>query len=235
MLSYTIHDLANNERPRERLANIGAPSLSDSELLAIILRIGGRKESVLELSRRILLEFGGFADLAKTSIEQLTAIKNVGLTKAVTIKAMCEIGLRISFGGEERSSVIKTPEDIYRLLKKDLYVEGKEILYLVSLDSRHRVIAKDIVSVGTVNETVVHPREIYKQALSRNAVSIVLVHNHPSQDINPSAEDILVTEKIVQAGKVMGISLIDHVVVSDNGYCSLKALGIFKSRKGVKK
>ena len=236
MLSYTIHDLANSEKPRERLVSIGPPSLSDSELLAIILRTGGRKVSVLELARRILLEFECFAGLAKTSLEQLTEIKYVGLAKAITIKAMCEIALRINLVGEERSSIRKTPEDIYRLLKKDLFGEGKEILYLVSLDSRNRVIAKDLISVGTVSETIVHPREIYRQALSRNAVSIVLVHNHPSQDIKPSTEDILVTEKVIKAGKLMGISLVDHVVVSDNDYCSLKALNLFKvSRKGVRK
>jgi DNA repair protein RadC len=239
MFSYTIHDLDNREKPRERLINTGADSLSDTELLAIILRVGGKKESVLELARKILLEFGGFHGLIEVSVEQLLAFKNIGFAKAVSIKALCEIALRINLTEKKKSTSIKTPEDVFKLINKELYGKRKEKLYLISLDARNKVISKDVVSIGTISEALVHPREVYKQALLRNAVSIILVHNHPSSDTTPSTEDILVTERVAQAGVLLGVSLVDHIIVSDTDYCSLKALNLFEVKKldgeGVRK
>ena len=231
MLTYKIKDLNNNEKPRERLLNLGASALSNSELLALLLQTGGRNESVLELSRGLLIKFGGLSGVLEASVAQLTSQKNVGQAKAVIIKAAGELALRINFLNDVKTKAVSTPKDIYKFLKKDFYGKKKEVLYAISLDSRNKIIGKDIVSVGTVNETVVSPREIYRQALLRNAVSIILVHNHPSQDTAPSTEDILVTEKVAQAGVMMGIALVDHVIVCDSEFSSLKALNLFKTRK----
>ncbi|OGC47237.1 hypothetical protein A2886_01145 [candidate division WWE3 bacterium RIFCSPHIGHO2_01_FULL_42_13] len=231
MSSYKVRDLPDSEKPRERLVKYGAEILSDSELLAIILSVGGKEESVLELSRRVLAEFGGFKGLAQASPEQLVSLKNVGEVKAITIKAACEIGLRVTSDSGPASEFIKSPEDIYRLVRKDLYGKKKEHLYLISIDSRGRAIAQDLISIGTVNEAVVHPREIFRQAIMRTAVSIILVHNHPSQDTSPSSEDIFLTKKVADAGRLLGLNVLDHVIVSDKEHCSLKALGFLKAKK----
>ena len=235
MFVYKVRDLPVGEKPRERLVKHGAAALSDSELLAIILGEGGKDESVLSLARRILIEFGGLGGVLQASPEQLMALKNVGKVKAITVKAVCEIGLRVTSGSERSVEFIKSPEDIYKLVKKDLYGKKKEHLYLISIDSRGSVIAQDLISIGTVNETVVHPREVFRQAVMRAAVSIILVHNHPSQDTSPSSEDIFLTKKIVEGGRLVGINILDHVIVSDKEFCSLKALGLLKTGKFVSK
>ena len=130
---------------------------------------------------------------------------------------------------------ISCPQDIFKVVRDDLAGKEKEYLYLLSLDSKNKLIAKDIITIGTVTETLIHPREIFKQALIRNAVSIALVHNHPSQDIEPSEEDILLTERLTEAGAVMGIPLVDHLIISNADFVSMKALDLFRSSKFVSK
>lgn len=239
MCSYVLKDLKSDDKPRERLANLGPRALSNAELLAILLRTGGKGESALTLAGNILSKFEDFDGLINASLEQIRSIKNVGQAKAIEIKALCEIGLRIALEEKNGKREIKNPKDAFKLVRKNFYAKKKEELHLISLDSRQRVIAEDLISIGTVNETVVHPREVYGQAFLRNAVSIILVHNHPSQDTTPSAEDILLTEKIAKAGGVLELPLIDHIIVSNKEYTSLKALDVFKVRKfngkGVKK
>lgn len=231
MITYTIKDLGNNEKPRERLVNLGSHALSDSELLAIILQSGGKDESVLDLSRKLLVSFNGYKGLREASVEQLKVFKNIGMAKAVAIIAVCEIALRLNLSDEKEIKYVKFPKDAFNILKKDLFGKKREELYLISLDSRNKVIAKDRISIGTVNETIVHPREVFRQALLRNAVSIVLIHNHPSQETTPSSEDLIVTETIAKAGGLLGIALVDHIIISNTEYCSLKALGVFKTKK----
>ena len=230
-VSYILKDLKDSDKPRERLIKLGPEALSSSELLAVLLRTGGKGESSLILAGKLLSKFEGLEGLVNASLEQLEGVKNIGRAKAVEIKAVFEIALRIALKGEAKRKIIENPKDAFNLVRKDFYSKKREELHLLSLDSRQKVIAKDIVSMGTVNETVVHPREIYRQALLRNAVSIILVPNHPSQDTTPSSEDILLTEKVSKAGVILGISLIDHLVVSNKEYTSLKALGVFKVRK----
>lgn len=228
---YSLRDLARTEKPRERLAELGTRSLSDSELLAIVLRSGGKGESALSLAQNLLNKYEGFYGLNSASLEHLMEIKNIGFAKATSIKALCEIAIRLSNLPEKKTVTIKTPKEVFRLVKKDLYGKKREELILICLDTRNKFISKDRVSVGTINETLIHPREVFRQALLRNAVSIILVHNHPSQESSPSSEDILLTEKIAKAGKLLGIALVDHVIVCDREFCSLKALGIFKTIK----
>ena len=157
-------------------------------------------------------------------------IKNINLAKAAGILAGVELGIRLT-ETETLSPIVKRPEDIFNSIRSDLYGKTTEYLYLISLNTRNRLISKDIISIGTVNETLLSPREIFKKALSRNAVYIILAHNHPSQDIAPSNEDILATEKTRKAGLMLGIPLIDHLIVCNDKFNSMKALGLMETLK----
>lgn len=213
------------------MLNKGAESLSDTELLAIVLRTGGENNSVLELAGKILKKFGGLKGLLNADITQIQTLKDVGTTKAVTLKAVCEIALRISMEEKSGDLSIRKPEEVFRFLKKDFFEKNKEYLYLLSLDSRNKIISKDLISIGTLNETLIHPREIFKTALLKNAAGIILAHNHPSGDTSPSMEDLKVTEQVAKAGNIIGVNFIDHVIVSNTGFLSIKSLGIPGSNK----
>lgn len=227
MLNIRIKDLNKNDKPRERLEIHGANVLTDAELLALVLRSGGKHTSVLLLAQQILSTFDGFKGLLHTEIKELTNFKNIGYAKACSLKAACEIALRIRDNETQKpTETINSPETIYKLIRKDFYAKSKEMLCVISLNIRNKVIAKDIVSVGSLNETIVHPREIFKLAMSKNAAAIILVHNHPSGDPTPSLEDIKITQRIYKAGLDIGISLIDHLIVTDTSYKSLKSLGL---------
>ncbi len=232
MSTNLIKDFQQDERPREKAVSKGIGTLTDTEILALLLRSGGKNESVIELARKILNRFENFNGLLSCDLNELINFHNVGLAKATAIKAACEIALRIkSKSNENDKQYIKNPEDIKKLLNSELYGKTNENLYLVSLDSRNKVIAKDLISVGTATESVIHPREIYKKAISRNAISIILVHNHPSNEPSPSLEDINVTKQIAEAGQQIGIPLVDHIIFCDNSFSSMKALQIFSSYK----
>lgn len=230
-MQYKICDLPSNEKPRERLMSFGAASLSDSELLAIILRSGGKESSAISLAREILINSGGLKNLHNLSFEKLRDIKNVGIAKAASLKAVCEVSLRINSEETITRKKVCKPEDVYRLVKRNIYKKNKEILILLSLDSRNRAISVDVLSVGSVTSAIIDTREIFRQALHRNAVSIILVHNHPSGDTTPSSEDLILTESITKASKLMNIPLLDHVIVTDDQFASLKALDVFSTKK----
>lgn len=229
--SLTVKTMCASDRPRERLLNSGAPSLSDAELLSVILRSGGEGDSVLLLSSRLLAEYGGLKNLFQTDISQLMKIKNIGFVKASCVKAAYELALRFNKNIDIELPLMQKPQDIYDVVKSDIFGKKKEYLYLISLDSRNRMISKDLVSIGTIGETLVNPREIYRQALIKNACSIVVVHNHPSGNPSPSPEDLLVTEKLISAGASIGMPLVDHLIVCDTQFVSLKALNIFENVK----
>ena len=230
MINSLLKTINRNDLPRERLAALGTEALSDIELLSIILGAGGKNESVFELSSKILSDLHGFKGLYKTDYNKLISFKNVGKAKAASIKAVCEISKRIFIEKELTKININKPKDVYESVKKFFYSKEKEHLYLISLDSRNRLISTDLISIGTVNETLVHPREIFKSALEKNAVSIILVHNHPSGDANPSEDDIKVTERIHKAGIDIGIALIDHLIVTNTDWVSLKSLNLLERR-----
>ncbi len=225
--------------PRERLIKYGSSSLSNAELLALVMRVGGKDSSVLELATRIITQFGGISGLKTVTIQQLLSIKHLGVAKACAILALGELSLRLYCDVTEESKKIKSPEDVFELVHRDFIGQKRELLILVSLDSRNRFISKDLLSVGSINETLVSPREVFMQVLRREAVSFVLCHNHPSNDTTPSSEDIVLTEKIASVGAVLGIALIDHLIICENTFSSLKALNIFETfnsdRKEVKK
>ena len=218
-----IQDLMDYDKPRERLLSAGAASLSDRELLAVVLRSGGKSGSVISLASTILSDLGGFKGLMTADIHQLLGYRDVGIAKAASIKALGEISLRVQSLEEIRKAKMQCPLDVFNLLRKDFYAKSKEYLYVVSLDARRYVISRSLISIGTVSETLIHPREIFMQALFKNAVSIVLAHNHPSGDPNPSFQDISITKRVARVGVVLGIPLVDHVIVANDQFVSMKA------------
>jgi DNA repair protein RadC len=234
MTHLKIRDLLKSEKPREKLIDLGSGQLADIELLAIVIGTGGKDESALDVSRNLINNFGGLKEIISADIGELTSFKNIGASKAAAIKAAGEIGIRANTAQVKEHLEIKKPQDVYDLIKKDIYGKNKENLYLISLNTRNRVISKDLISTGTLNETLIHPREIYREAFLRNAVSVILVHNHPSNDPTPSDEDIKVTQRIARAGAEIGIALVDHVIACDGGFISMKSLNIINHKINMK-
>ena len=218
-----IKDLQKEEKPREKMVEKGSEVLTDVELLAIIIRSGGRNTSATNLSRELILKFGNLKNVLSADIEQLKNFKNIDIAKATAIKAVEEISKRYLTPFREEAVKIKSPKDVYGLIRKEVINKEEEYLFLICLDSRNRLISKEIISKGTINETLIHPREIFKRALNKNAYSIILVHNHPSNESDPSDEDIKVTKRVFRAGIDMGIPLTDHLIVTSNDFMSMKA------------
>jgi len=217
------------DRPRERLLQYGPASLSDAELLAIVLRSGNRSISALGLASMLLGVFGNLKALLYADIYQLLSLPGIGLAKATSIKAVCELSLRLRLICEKPCQDIQKPVDVFELVRKGFYSKKREHLLLLSLDSKHRLISKDIISIGILTETLVHPREVFTQAILKSAAAIILVHNHPSGDPTPSVQDITLTKRIAQAGITLGIPLIDHIVVCDDSFVSMKSDNVFTS------
>jgi len=218
-----MKDLQKEEKPREKLIQKGAEGLTDVELLAIILRSGGRNDTAVDLSRELIKKFSGLNNLVLAEPEQLSEIKDIGIAKATSIKALGEIAKRISNAKTNSGRFIRKPQDVYDIIKSETSGKFEEHLYLISLDRKNKVISKDLISKGTLNETLIHPREVFKKALTKNASSIILVHNHPSEELTPSLEDVKVSKRIARTGMEIGVPLIDHLVVTDRGFTSMKA------------
>jgi DNA repair protein RadC len=229
-----IKDLDSKNKPRERLLEKGSESLSDIELLAIIIRSGGSGLSVMDLSANMLKKYQTLQNLFEADVNQLVKEKYVGPTKAVTIKAVAELAKRAYLTQNKSSRLINNPEDAFKVIKKDLFGKKQEYLYLISLDSRKNLISKDLICIGSINETLIPVREIIRKALIKDAVNVILAHNHPSNNPTPSHEDILVTEKVAKACILSGIALIDHIITAGNDYVSIKSLDLFESKKLLK-
>ena len=223
--SFTIHDLPKDERPRERLVKFGEQALSAQELLQIILGRGVAGESVAITAQKLLAQFGSLQKLTEASIEELSSIKGIGLAKAAQIKATFEIGRRISTQVPSyKSKELTDPKKVYRLIKSKLKDYHKEHFYIIALNSRGHSIAE--ISVGSLNASIVHPREVFAEAIKNKAASVVFAHNHPSGDPEPSEDDLLLTKKLVESGKILGIEVIDHIIVSKDNFFSFKNKGI---------
>ena len=228
MQEVLIKDLPLEERPRERLIEYGAGALSNTELLAIVLRTGVKKQSVLDLAKSILKQTDGLKHLNEISITELTQIPGVGPSKAVQMLACIELGKRVSQSLVLRDGeveTVRTPKDCFILLGNEMKYLKQEHFVVLSLDIKNRLIAKDTVFVGALNASLVHPREVFRTAVKRMAASIICVHNHPSGDIEASIEDVAMTKLLVEAGRMMGIPLDDHVIIGGDDYSSLKAYG----------
>jgi DNA repair protein RadC len=223
--SFTIHDLPKDERPRERLVKFGEQALSAQELLQLILGRGIAGESVAITAQKLLSHFGSLQKLSEASIEELSSIKGIGLAKAAQIKAAFEISRRLSTQAPSyKSKELADPEKVYLLIKSKLKNYHKEHFYIIALDSRNHSIAE--VSVGSLNESIVHPREVFAEAIKNRAASVIFVHNHPSGDPEPSEDDIVITERLVEAGKILGIEVIDHIIVAKDSFFSFKNKGM---------
>lgn len=225
MKSFTIKDLPSEERPRERLANLGAESLSLHELLAIILGRGSRGESVMTTVQKIISKFGSLDGLLEASLEDIQEIKGLGFAKACQLKACLELSKRLNKTlqadkNKKKNQKLTSAKEVYEALRRKIGGLKKENFVVVSLDTRNKIIAVDTVFIGTLNSSLIHPREIFETAIRRHAAVIVVAHNHPSGDPRPSDEDLKVTRLLLDAGKTMGIRVLDHLVVTKEKFYS---------------
>ncbi|WP_179295575.1 RadC family protein [Bacillus sp. FJAT-45350] len=220
-----IRDVPQSERPRERMVNEGPKFLTNQELLAILLRSGTKQESVLTLAQRLLQQFDGLYLLKDATLEELQQIKGIGLAKAIEIRAALELGRRISTLQIEDRYTIRSPEDVSRYVMEDMRFLTQEHFVCLYLNTKNHVLHKETIFVGSLNASIVHPREVFKEAFRRSAASIICLHNHPSGDPSPSSEDIEVTKRLRESGKILGIELLDHVIIGDRKFISLKEYG----------
>nr|WP_308162222.1 DNA repair protein RadC [Bacillus sp. ISL-18] len=220
-----IRDFPQDERPRERFINHGPQSLSNHELIAILLRTGTKDESVLQLANRLLTHFEGLRMLKGATLEEMTEIKGIGAAKAIQILAAVEIGRRIANLNYTDRYVIRSPEDGAKYVMNDMRFLTQEHFVCLFLNTKNQVIHKQTVFIGSLNASIVHPREVFREALKRSAASIIALHNHPSGDPTPSKEDIDVTKRLVECGKIIGIDLLDHLIIGENKFVSLKEKG----------
>jgi DNA repair protein RadC len=220
-----IRDFPQDERPRERFVTNGPQSLSNHELVAILLRTGTSQESVLQLSNRLLTHFEGLRLLKAASLEEMTSIKGIGKAKAIQVLAAVELGRRMANLAYDDKYVIRSPEDGAKYMMNDMRFLSQEHFVCLYLNTKNQVIHKQTIFIGSLNASIVHPREVFKEGLKRSAASIIALHNHPSGDPTPSREDIEVTKRLVECGKIIGIELLDHLIIGENKFVSLKEKG----------
>lgn len=226
MIYRRLKDLPKDLKPRERLYQLGPEVLSNKEILAILLRTGTKGENVLELAERILTEAGGLIGLARLSIHELEQVHGIGPAKAAQVKAGLELGKRSISADPTARSVINSPSDVADLVMEEMRNLDREHFRIMHLSTRNNVLGISAVSVGSLNSSIVHPRECFKEAIRRNANSIILLHNHPSGDPSPSREDLDITRRLTEGGKILGIEVLDHVIIGEKRYVSLKEQGI---------
>ncbi|MBU2534991.1 MAG: DNA repair protein RadC [Chloroflexota bacterium] len=226
--SFTIHDLPVSERPRERLQKFGAEALSAQEILALILGRGIAGESVMVTAQRLLSQFGSLKGIAGASIEELSKVRGIGLAKAAQISAAFELASRLEGYQESgKRETVKTPEDVVALIRSRLKGKKKEYFLALLLDTRNQLIRVAEISVGSLDSSIVHPREVFKEAVSASAASVLFAHNHPSGDPEASEDDINLTKRLAEAGEIMGIDVLDHIIIGEQKYLSLKREGLF--------
>ncbi|MFT8873051.1 MAG: DNA repair protein RadC [Sporolactobacillus sp.] len=221
-----MRNVPRGDRPRERLFRDGAAALSERELLAIVLTSGTRHESALELAGRLLSCFGGMEALSMASVQEVQGIRGIGCAKAAQLFAAFEIGHRMARPDLEKRYVIRSPEDGAQLVMEEMRLLSQEHFVTAFLDSKNQVIHKTTIFMGSLNSSLVHPREIFREAVRRAAASIVCFHNHPSGDPTPSREDGDVTRRLAACGKMLGIDLLDHIIIGNRQYVSLKQRGM---------
>lgn len=230
-MSFTIHELPPEDRPREKLAARGAEALSDSELIAILLRTGVPGSNAIEVARQLLARFGSLGGLARCSAKELAAIKGVGPAKAVQLAAAFGLGARLA-----RETVVRTkldrPEQVYELLAPEMRALRQESLRVVLLDTKYQFMRIEEISLGTISENLAHPREIFRPALIYSAYAVIVAHNHPSGDPRPSEADRRLTRRLKEAADLLQISLSDHLIIGapglhgEPGYTSFRELGL---------
>jgi DNA repair protein RadC len=225
--SFTMRETPLLDRPRERLQRLGPASLSAQELLQAVLGSGGSKGSVINLVQRLLEKFESIQGIAEASVEELRSVKGIGLAKACQIKAAFELANRWDRSTLSKEKiVIKTPEDAYNELKGRLRGKKKEYFWAILLNTRNQIIKSVEISIGSLDTSIVHPREVFKEAIAASASSIIAAHNHPSGNPEASQDDIQLSKRLKEAGELVGIGVVDHIIVGDGKYISLKREGL---------
>lgn len=217
-----VSELPDDERPRERLLRLGPAALTTAELLAILLRTGTAREDVLQVAGRLLGEHGGLRGLAATDLATLSGAHGLGSAKATTIAAAFELGRRLALLGDETRPTVSSPADIARLLQAEMELLQQEELRLLCLDTKHHVLAAVTLYRGSVNASPVRVAEVFREAVRRNAAAIAIAHNHPSGDPAPSRDDIALTSALIEAGRLLQVELLDHLVFGHGRYVSMK-------------
>jgi DNA repair protein RadC len=225
MTYKSIKEWPEDERPRERLLKHGPSTMSDAQLLAIILRTGGGGRSALDIGMDLLNTFSSFRELEQTSLSEFSAIKGIGKAKAAQIKAALEIGKRLYHEPSAKGPAFASSHDVYNHFYPRMLGLRKEAFHCILLDVKNRLIRDLKISEGTLTASLIHPRESFRDAIKESAASVIFIHNHPSGDPTPSREDIAITEKLEKAGETLGIKMLDHIIVADGGYTSMLEKG----------
>lgn len=221
-MSLSVKEYHEELQPRERCKKYGAESLTHQELLAIILRTGNKTQNVLELANQVLINFDNLFELKTASIEELVEIDGIGYVKAIELQAVIEFGKRLALSHREKLGVIISSHELGQQLIKEMKDFQQEHLLVLYLNTKNEVLKRQTVFIGSLNQSVAHPREIFRIAVKCSAARIIIVHNHPSGNPNPSKQDIAFTHRLVECGKLMGIEVLDHLIIGENSYISLK-------------
>lgn len=224
--STAVREIPEEERPRERLARLGAIALRDAELLAVLFRTGTRKEGAIALAERILKEFGNLRALSRASIEELMQVKGVGRVKAIEIKAAVELGIRLAREKDEQRPKIRSAEDVANLLMVRFKQCETEEFKALLLNTKNEVLKQVTVASGGLDAALAMPRDVFRQAVREAASAVIVCHNHPSGDPEPSPEDIRITERLRDAAEIIGLRFLDHIVFGDNRWVSLQERGL---------
>jgi len=225
-VSPTIKDLPAQERPRERLARLGETALSTTELLAIILRTGVGGESALDMARRLLYAYDGLPGLARASFSELRAERGLGNAKTAQLKAALELGRRMLLATPEERLIVRSPSDVAQLLMAEMSHLEQEHFRVLYLDTRNRLLGSETVYIGSLNASHIRVAEIFRDAVKRNCAAVIVAHNHPSGDPSPSHEDVAVTRQLIAAGDLLGVELLDHLVIGQQRFVSLRERGL---------
>lgn len=221
-----VKNLPLEERPRERLVHYGPENLSAAELIAIILRTGSTDLTVTVLAEELLAVFKDLRGIARASLKELAGTKGIGQAKAIQLKAAFELGRRILSGSPVQAPTIKKPQEIFDLLKAGYQDLDREHFKVVHLNTKNQVLKIETNAIGILSSSPVHPREVFKEAVKMSSAGLILSHNHPSGDPTPSRDDLLLTDRLREAGEILGITVIDHIIIGDNRYVSLKERGL---------
>jgi len=222
----TIKEMPEDARPRERLERSGPGALSNQELLAITLRTGSvageKKYTAIDLATQLLKKFESLKGVAQADFAQLTEVSGIGPAKASQIMTAFELGKRVAMFSGNTKPIIRQPTDVFDYFRDQMSLLTKEIFRVVALDTKNRIVKEQVISEGTLNASIVHPRDVFRVAIVHSAASVILLHNHPSGDPTPSQEDITLTKRLVEVGKIMEISVLDHIIIGGGKFSSMK-------------
>jgi len=225
MQGQMMHQLPHSQRPRERMIAYGVDALSHAELLAILIRTGTKNQSAVQLSTNLLQQCGSLRELVDMSVDELTAIKGIGQAKALQLLAGIELGKRVARSKLGEVVTVRSPHDAAMYMMEEMRYLKKEHFVCLFLNTKNHIIGKETLSMGTLNASLVHPREVFRAAIRSSSASIICLHNHPSGDPSPSKEDIQITQRLVEAGTLLGIEILDHLIIGDDKFVSLKEQG----------